>query len=330
MTLAHTNRSVEWFRYILMNALTYTLGLRTFMYRFAHEEQMMDWSMNLCALEKMRIHRNLRRKAQTKQHSNTYICARALTHAHITFPTRHRSTWTSRPDPAHQRHTEFQRVRAHQKLSEVPYHSPIWIATRSRSSAASDINENIVFSETLVEHRYRPRMPATNIHPPSPSKFTPFCWKGLVQYMSLVRIPGLCCVRGMFKIFVGKNCRICQPFWCFHQSICSKTRQRDLRNCPQHPTRDLSKGDTVWWALQNCMFLGGQRDIKRWTCVWSRLVQICGVLPCLSYDLLATPQGACSARKGPAKYGRGENRLATHSFKPRWRTWSTFLHLTQW
>jgi len=47
---------------------------------------------------------------------------------------------------------------------------------------------------------------------------------------------------------------------------------------PQHPKRDLSKGDTVWWALQNCMFLGGQRDIKRWTCVWSRVVQICEVV----------------------------------------------------
>ena len=91
---------------------------------------------------------------------------------------------------------------------------------------------------------------------------------------------------------------------------CSKTRQRDLRNCPQHPKRDLSKGDMVWWALQNCMFLGGQRDIKRWACVWTRIVQICGVLPCLSHELIATPQGACSARKRPAKYGRAENQLA--------------------
>ena len=117
----------------------------------------------------------------------------------------------------------------------------------------------------------------------------------------------------MFKIFIGKNCRICQLYWCFHQSICSKSRRRELRNCAQYPKRDLSQGDTVWWALQNCMFLGGQRNIKRWACVWSRAVQICGVLPCLSYDLLATPQGACSAWKRPAKYGRGENRLATHS-----------------
>ena len=88
----------------------------------------------------------------------------------------------------------------------------------------------------------------------------------------------------MFKIFVGKNCRICHLYWCFHKSICSKTRRKDLRNCPQHPKRDLSKGDTVWWVLKNCMFLGGQRDTKRWACVWSRVVQICGVLPCLSYD----------------------------------------------
>ena len=96
-----------------------------------------------------------------------------------------------------------------------------------------------------------------------------------------MRIPGLFCVRGIFKIFDGNFFRICQLYCCFHQSICSKTRQKDLRNCPQHPKRDLSKGDTVWWALQNCMFLGGQRDIKTWACVWSRVVQICGVLPCL-------------------------------------------------
>jgi len=150
------------------------------------------------------------------------------------------------------------------------------------------------------------------IHHPSPSKFTPFCLEGLVHILLLVRIPWLFCVRGMLKVFVGKNCRICQLYWCchksncsktrricqlywcfhksicsktsricqlywcfhmwtcsktrricqlywcFHKSICSKTRRRDLRNCPQHPKRDLSKGDTVWWALQNCMFFGGQ------------------------------------------------------------------------
>ena len=139
-----------------------------------------------------------------------------------------------------------------------------------------------------------------------------------------MRIPGLFCVRDMFKIFVGKNCRFCQLYWWFHQSIYSKTRQRDLRNCPHHPKRYLSKGDTGWWAVQNCMFWGGQRDIKRRACVWSRVMQIFGVLPWLSYHLLATPQGACSARKRPAKYGWGENRLVTHSFKPRWRTRSTF------
>jgi len=57
------------------------------------------------------------------------------------------------------------------------------------------------------------------------------------------------------------------------------------------------------------MFLGGQQEIKRWAWVWSRIVQNCGVLPFLSYELLATPPGACSARKRPAKYGWGENRL---------------------
>jgi len=151
-------------------------------------------------------------------------------------------------------------------------------------------------------------------HPPSPSKFTPFCWEGLVQYMSFSADPTALLCKRHVQDFRRKYCRICQLYWCLHQSICSKTRQRDLQNCPQHPKRDLSKGDTVWWALQNCMFLGGQRDTKRWAFVWSRVVQICGVLPCLFYELIATPQGACSARNRPAKYGRGENRFATYSF----------------
>jgi len=124
----------------------------------------------------------------------------------------------------------------------------------------------------------------------APPNLHPFVWRVYFNTCLLVRIPGLFCVRGMFKVFVGKNHRICQLFWCFHQSICSKTHQRDLRNCPQHPKRDLPKGDTVWWASQNCIFLGGQRDIERWACVWSRVVQICGVHPCLSYELIATPQ----------------------------------------
>jgi len=40
-----------------------------------------------------------------------------------------------------------------------------------------------------------------------------------------------------------------------------------------------------------------------------------GVLPCLSYELLATPEGACSARKRHAKDGPGENRITAWSFK---------------
>jgi len=94
----------------------------------------------------------------------------------------------------------------------------------------------------------------------------------------------------MFKIFV---CKICQLYWCFHQSIFSKTRQRDLQNCPQHPKRDMSKGDTVWWALQNRMFLGGQRDIKRWDVydLWlCKFVEYFHVFP-MSY---------LRRRKGPA------------------------------
>jgi len=51
--------------------------------------------------------------------------------------------------------------------------------------------------------------------------------------------------------------------------------------------------------------------MKRGECVWSRVVQMCGVLPCLCYESLATPQGACSARKRPAKDGLGENCLRT-------------------
>ena len=94
--------------------------------------------------------------------------------------------------------------------------------------------------------------------------------------------------------------------------------------------RDLSKGDTVWWALQNCMFLGYQRDMKIWACVWFRG---CANLWSTSMSFLIYFR----RRKGPAvperdlqKYGRRDNRLATHSLKPRWCMWSTFSHLSQW
>jgi len=49
-------------------------------------------------------------------------------------------------------------------------------------------------------------------------------------------------------------------------------------------------------------------------------VQICGVLPCLSFQLLATPQGACSAQKRPAK---DAPKIASHLSNPRRRTWTT-------
>jgi len=198
------------------------------------------------------------------------------------------------------------------------------------STCTTTPSMNTLSSICQILGNRRKLIPTQKLILQAPQNLHPFVWRFYFNTFLLVRIPGLFCVRGMFKIFVGKNCRICQLYWCFHQSICSKTRERDLRNCPQHPQRDLSKGDTVWWALPNCMFLGGQWDIKRWACVWSRVVQICGVLPCLPYKLIATPQGGCSARKRPVKYGQGENRLETHSFKPQWRTWSTFSYLSQW
>jgi len=43
---------------------------------------------------------------------------------------------------------------------------------------------------------------------------------------------------------------------------------------------------------------------------------MCGVVACNSYELLATPQGAWSAQKRPAKDGPGENRFTIWSFKP--------------
>jgi len=49
-------------------------------------------------------------------------------------------------------------------------------------------------------------------------------------------------------------------------------------------------------------------------------VQINGVFPCLSYELLAKPQGACSARKRPAKDAQDEDHFTTPSLKPPGRT----------
>jgi len=60
-------------------------------------------------------------------------------------------------------------------------------------------------------------------------------------------------------------------------------------------------------------------------------VQICGVLPCLlSFHLLATPQGACSAQKRDRKVYYTQKRptknapkIASHFSNPRGRTWTT-------
>jgi len=62
----------------------------------------------------------------------------------------------------------------------------------------------------------------------APPKSHPFIRRVYWNTYFLVRIPRLFCVRGIFKIFVDKNCRICHLYWYFHLSICSKTRQRDL------------------------------------------------------------------------------------------------------
>jgi len=59
------------------------------------------------------------------------------------------------------------------------------------------------------------------------------------------------------------------------------------------------------------VFGGSTRHQKMGLCMIQGCAHFCGVLPCLSHELIATPQGACSPRKRPAKYGRGENRLAT-------------------
>ena len=53
--------------------------------------------------------------------------------------------------------------------------------------------------------RYTPLPNASDdmhVHSPSPSKFTPFCLKGLVQYMSLSSDPMALLCKRMFKIFV--------------------------------------------------------------------------------------------------------------------------------
>jgi len=48
-------------------------------------------------------------------------------------------------------------------------------------------------------------------------------------------------------------------------------------------------------------------------------VLICGVLPCLSIQLLATPQGSSSAQKRPEKDAL---KIAVHLSNPRGRTWT--------
>ena len=68
------------------------------------------------------------------------------------------------------------------------------------------------------------------------------------------------------------------------------------------------------------MFLGNQGDTKRCARVWFKVVQICGVLPCLSLQLLATPQGICNVQKRPAK---DAPKIALNLSNPRGCTWTS-------
>jgi len=49
-------------------------------------------------------------------------------------------------------------------------------------------------------------------------------------------------------------------------------------------------------------------------------VRICWVLPCPSFQSLATPQGACSAQKRPANPAKDAPKIALHLLNPRGRT----------
>jgi len=95
----------------------------------------------------------------------------------------------------------------------------------------------------------------------------------------------------MFQIFVSQNCRIFQLYWCFHQSICSKpvketceTVHSILKETCQKVTRFDEPYKTVcFWGINETWKYGLVYDLG--------VVQICGVLPCLSWFTFDAARG---------------------------------------
>jgi len=111
---------------------------------------------------------------------------------------------------------------------------------------------------------------------------------------------------------------LCITYVSLMSHLCITHVSLTYHSCITHVSlMSLSTCITLWSTLQSCMFLGNQGDTKRCARVSSRLVQIRGVLPCLSFQLLATPQGACSAQKRPAKHAP---KIVSHLLNPQGRT----------
>ena len=119
----------------------------------------------------------------------------------------------------------------------------------------------------------------------------------------------------MFKIFVGKIAEFVRFTGAITSQYVVKPVKETCETVHSIPKETCQKMTQFDEPYKSPGFWGCQQDIKRWTCVWSRVVQICGVLPCLSYDSLTTLQGACSVCKETCKIWIGRKSIGDTFFQ---------------
>jgi len=105
-------------------------------------------------------------------------------------------------------------------------------------------------------------------HPPNPSKFTPFVWRVYFNTCLLVRIPGLFCVRGMFKIFVVKIVGEFVNFTGnFHLSICNNPSKRPAKLSTTSQKRPVKRSHGSMGPTKLHVFGGSTRHQKMAMCM---------------------------------------------------------------
>ena len=184
------------------------------------------------------------------------------------------------------------------------------------SLTSISLRANFILSHELT---LSPHIPA----PPRMANCTLFCQGGFVPGLVSSSDPrSLWCKRRVWDFHRAKIVEFVSFAGAFTSKYVVnpvKETWETVHSIPKETCQKVTRFDEPY---KNSCFGGGPGEINRRQCGWCRVVQICGALACLSYDLLATPQGACSAQKIDQKMDRVKIALRHGLSNPRGRTWS--------